>query len=141
MRGFSGKPDAGLFFDIRRMKLSMRIKYRVFPLLLSLLLFFLFVSCASDRILPPESESTLESLSVPTEAPLSSGTEETVSQTTASCVTEAPEPELPALSFFLDDLSKNFYVITEYESEWIPLEERYFALLDPASACDIRIRT
>lgn len=28
-----------------------------------------------------------------------------------------------------------------YESEWIPLEERYFALLDPASACDIRIRT
>ena len=112
MRGFSGKPDAGLFFDIRRMKLSMRIKYRVFPLLLSLLLFFLFVSCASDRILPPESESTLESLSVPTEAPLSSGTEETVSQTTASCVTEAPEPELPALSFFLDDLSKNFYVIT-----------------------------
>ena len=98
----------------------MRIKYRVFPLLLSLLLFFLFVSCASDRILPPESESTLESLSVPTEAPLSSGTEETVSQTTASCVTEAPEPELPALSFFLDDLSKNFYVITEYENEWIP---------------------
>lgn len=28
-----------------------------------------------------------------------------------------------------------------YANEWLPLEERYFALLDPASACDIRIGT
>ena len=28
-----------------------------------------------------------------------------------------------------------------YENEWLPLEERYFALLDPMSVCDIRIRT
>lgn len=28
-----------------------------------------------------------------------------------------------------------------YENEWLPLEERYFALLDPESVCDIRIRT
>lgn len=32
-------------------------------------------------------------------------------------------------------------LLERYENEWLPLEERYFALLNPESACDIHIRT
>lgn len=83
-------------------------------LLLFTLLLLFFTSCGPAFGTFPREEPSPETLPIAPEATLPRMEEP------SSAETEPPAPELPGLSFFLDDLSKNFQRLQSYTSDWIP---------------------